>query len=95
MLTMSFLLGFSTSLVILILNQLVESVQAFFGRRSGAARELEPAGLQRSGRATETGSVSHAATIVSDTDSQLVIGTGPSKSKTGDRRHGVQKPRVA
>lgn len=95
MLTMPFLLGFSTSLVILILNQLVESIQAFFGRRSGAARELEPAGLQRSGCAAQTGSASHAAAIVSDADSQLVIGTVPPKSKTGDRRHGVQKPRVA
>jgi hypothetical protein len=35
-LLLPFILGFSTSLVILILNQLVEAVQAFFGRRSSA-----------------------------------------------------------
>jgi hypothetical protein len=33
LLLLPFVLGFSTSLVILILNQLVEAVQAFFGRK--------------------------------------------------------------
>jgi len=65
MLTMPFLLGFSTSLVILILNQLVESIQAFFGRRSGPDRELEPTTPQRSGLAAETGSRSSAAALLS------------------------------
>jgi hypothetical protein len=35
-LLLPFILGFSTSLVILILNQIVEAVQTFFGRRSNA-----------------------------------------------------------
>ena len=35
-LLLPFILGFSTSLVILILNQLIEAVQAFFGRKAGA-----------------------------------------------------------
>lgn len=36
MLLLPFILGFSTSLVILILNQFVEAVQSFFGRRPPA-----------------------------------------------------------
>jgi hypothetical protein len=36
-LLMPFVLGFSTSLVILVLNQLVDGIQAFFGKRSTAA----------------------------------------------------------
>src|SRR5258708_29306315 len=31
-----FILGFSTSLVIMVLNRLVDAVQAFFGKASGA-----------------------------------------------------------
>jgi hypothetical protein len=34
LLLLPFILGFSTSLVIMILNQLIEGVQAFFGRKS-------------------------------------------------------------
>jgi hypothetical protein len=55
MLTMPFLLGFSTSLVILILNQAINGVQAFFGVRPGATHELEPTDPQRIGRLTGTG----------------------------------------
>jgi hypothetical protein len=67
MLTMPFLLGFSTSLVILILNQLVESVQAFFGRRPGAAHGLESTGPQQPGRTAETGSASSSAAMLPPT----------------------------
>jgi hypothetical protein len=43
LLLLPFILGFSTSLVIMILNQLVEAVQAFFGRRgSGSDRQPLP-----------------------------------------------------
>ena len=38
LLLLPFILGFSTSLVIMILNQFVEAVQTFFGKRSGAHR---------------------------------------------------------
>jgi hypothetical protein len=36
-LLMPFVLGFSTSLVILVLNQMVEGIQAFFGKRSATS----------------------------------------------------------
>jgi hypothetical protein len=39
-LLLPFVLGFSTPSVILILNQLVEAVQTFFGRRQGPADPL-------------------------------------------------------
>jgi hypothetical protein len=41
-----FLLGFSTSLVILILNQAIEAVQAFVGRRVVLTRQEETAAQQ-------------------------------------------------
>jgi hypothetical protein len=34
MLLLPFILGFSTSLVIFVLNQMLEAVQTFFGRKS-------------------------------------------------------------
>jgi len=37
LLLLPFILGFSTSLVIMLLNQFVEAIQAFFGRRGGAS----------------------------------------------------------
>ena len=42
LLLLPFILGFSTSLVIMILNQLIEGVQAFFGRKS-VDRQSSPA----------------------------------------------------
>jgi len=60
-LVMPFLLGFSTSLVILVLNQLIEGIQAFFGRRPGATREREPTEPGTIGRIYGTGSASTSA----------------------------------
>jgi len=37
MLLLPFILGFSTSLVIMLLNQFVDAIQAFFGKRGGAS----------------------------------------------------------
>jgi hypothetical protein len=42
LLLLPFILGFSTTLVILILNQFVEAVQSFFGKKSGAATAGAP-----------------------------------------------------
>ncbi|HEY4045036.1 MAG TPA: hypothetical protein VGM32_24765 [Rhodopila sp.] len=47
MLTAPFLLGFSTSLVILILNQLIDGVQAFFGKKSSPGHTAEQAESSR------------------------------------------------
>jgi len=56
MLTTPFLLGFSTSLVILILNQAIDGIQAFFGRRLGAVREPDSIALRRPRGVTATSS---------------------------------------
>jgi hypothetical protein len=53
LLLLPFILGFSTSLVIMILNQFVEAVQMFFGKRSGEAsaqpaRQSAPSSAPRS-----------------------------------------------
>jgi hypothetical protein len=55
-LLLPFVLGFSTSLVILILNQFVEAVQAFFGRKPSTltAPPLPP-------RVTTAGDAGHAS----------------------------------
>jgi hypothetical protein len=55
MLTAPFLLGFSTSLVILILNQLIDGIQSFFGKRAEAARYGQP-GPGRAAPTRESGS---------------------------------------
>ena len=43
MLLLPFVLGFSTPLVIMILNRLIDSIQAFFGRTSANVAESSPA----------------------------------------------------
>jgi hypothetical protein len=43
LLLLPFILGFSTSLVIMILNRLVDAVQAFFGRTATSERATPPA----------------------------------------------------
>lgn len=47
LLLLPFILGFSTSLVIMVLNRLVDAVQAFFGR-SGTAETQQTASVSRS-----------------------------------------------
>jgi hypothetical protein len=47
MLLLPFVLGFSTSLVIMILNRLLDAVQAFFGKSGNVDRRLPEAGAQR------------------------------------------------
>jgi hypothetical protein len=60
MLVVPFILGFSTPLVIMILNQFIEAAQAFFGKRSspplvtGAPSEPAPSTLHRA-RKSERG----------------------------------------
>jgi hypothetical protein len=44
LLLLPFILGFSTSLVILVLNQLLEGVQSFFGRPSSRSSASLPTG---------------------------------------------------
>jgi hypothetical protein len=47
LLLLPFVLGFSTSLVIMILNQFVEAVQTFFGKKTGSASAAGPAPVAR------------------------------------------------
>jgi hypothetical protein len=54
MLVLPFILGFSTSLVILILNRFVDAVQGFFGRRTEGGGESHP---PRADGPTVTGNV--------------------------------------
>lgn len=49
-LLMPFAFGFSTSLVILVLNQFVDAVQTFFGRRTSAVPVREPSVSATTGR---------------------------------------------
>jgi len=47
MLLLPFILGFSTSLVIMILNRLLDAVQAFFGKSNTADRQPPPAPVKQ------------------------------------------------
>jgi hypothetical protein len=49
MLLLPFILGFSTSLVILILNRFVESVETFFGQKTGATPTVASANSKATG----------------------------------------------
>jgi hypothetical protein len=86
-LLLPFVLGFSTSVVILILNQIIEAAQVFFGRRLNSPAVPRP-------RATDNGDISHTGrssakgkrTPPSAAGAATITASAPSAASTGGAR---------